>query len=296
MNSGGLMSYSINLLWVNLDPQDREANTAQNIFGDGLSTDKEDQFIDVTQKWRHLNPEAPVHLWFDSALVTQVALDKTRERFSEIGVKLRDVRQLPNLKGELKCAMHPGVPVYFRVDLLKELIGSHMAQKESEYAVFTDLDITPMDRATLFDARTKGHLEKYGYVYNAAGISNIENSFFIYKNSPFLKEHTSIFLKSVSDRISRLRPHFSQAGIHTRLLLTSSAIFNDLYELVYHREHKLIMKAADSHKCIDKPRKKVECPPSQFDFGGFSKEDHRSETAHFAGNRTYPFTAMAGAV
>jgi len=273
------MSYSINLLWVNLDPQDREANRAENIFGDGLSTDKQDHFFDAAKQWRHLNPEARVYLWFDSALVTQVALDNTRKRFREIGVELGDVRHLPNLKGELECAMHPGVPVYFRVDVLKELIGSYMAQEKNDYAVFTDLDVKPMDKATLFDEETKGHLETHGYVYNAAGISGIENSFFIYKNSPFIKEHTNTFLRNVSDRIKNPPDPYKLLDGVPDNMLTSNAVFHDLCDFLKRYEGKRDIK----------PRKQVECPESQFaPGGGFEKDDHRREMACFLMRKTFP--------
>jgi len=274
------MSYSINLLWVNLNPQDREANRAENIFGDGLSSNKQDEFIAATKKWRALNPNTPCYLWFDSALVTQTALEKTKAVFDEIDVKLRDVRTLPNLQGELLCAMHPGIPVYFRVDVLKEVIGSYLAEKESKYVVYTDLDVEPMDSASLFDEETKSHLEKHSYVYNKQGLRGIENSFFIFKSSEFLQTHKSKFLKIVSDRIKKLRVQ-AGPGIPSQYLLTSHAVFDDLVKFL----------EAQESTPESKPRKWVACPPSQFDFGGdFGKKDHRAEQASFHGRATFPYS------
>lgn len=156
--------FTLNFLWVNLNPQNRFKNEAQNIFNDGLNLDQNDSciwdpfklsiikqskkdfdeydlyswskikktFIYKLSKWADHNPKCTLNLWYDSSLVTVKAKKKTEKVLRKISesrdvtINLKDIRKLPNLTGELENSLHPGTQLYFRVDLLKVLIAHYM--------------------------------------------------------------------------------------------------------------------------------------------------------------------------
>lgn len=157
-------------------------------------------------KWADANPNAEINLWYDSALVTQKALENTLKMMTEISksrkvnLQLRDIRQLPNLKGKIENIFHPGTPVYYRVDLLKALIGDHILSSPNEnvkYCVVTDIDVEPMNSNQLFDQRTINYLSNPGYVFNRVGFcGNFENRFFIFnkENKELQKIHNEVVI------------------------------------------------------------------------------------------------------
>lgn len=100
-------SYSINLLWVNRLPQNRDTDEAEHIFGDGLSDETLNTFIDRLSTWRTLNPNADISLWFDSALVTETAYLNTRDILDEFKIRLRDIRSLTNIPELIQLSLHP---------------------------------------------------------------------------------------------------------------------------------------------------------------------------------------------
>jgi hypothetical protein len=75
--------YSLNFLWVNLNPQDRLSDRAENIFNDGLDLSENQEscskktFYCQLKKWNDLNPNTALYLWYDSALVTEKAYRNT---------------------------------------------------------------------------------------------------------------------------------------------------------------------------------------------------------------------------
>lgn len=178
--------YSLNFLWVNLNPQDRVADLAQNIFGEGLdilesghSILESEELVEEVKKtftyklvkWVELHERVEVNLWYDSALVTERAATNTfhmMERIAEsknVELKLRDIRTLSNIPPAIQKALHPGVNVYYRVDILKALIADFlMAESQRQFCVISDIDIAPIRPAALFDERTLHFLNLHGYI------------------------------------------------------------------------------------------------------------------------------------
>lgn len=241
--------YCLNFLWVNLNPQDRGKNEAQNIFGDGLnrfenaecikdshavrrleaielilqgnSALKQWQLIKKSftyrlSKWADKHPNVSINLWYDSALVTRKAKEKTEEMLQSIAqsrkvdLRLRDVRQIPTIQGEIALSLHPSTQLYFRIDYLKLLIADHMmtTQKESaRYCVVTDIDVAPMSSEELFDGRTEHFLLHNGYVFTI-GLGNFENSFFIFnKTKENLRQEHSKIIYWTKNLITDLRKY-----------------------------------------------------------------------------------------
>ncbi len=318
--------YSLNFLWVNLNPQDRIKDMAQNIFGDGLdcsenaecikdpkalrafegneeSLEKEDlenwkkikkSFAYRISRWADVNPGAQINLWYDSSLVTQKAQQKTFEMMKSISesrgvnLKLKDIRQLSNIGGEISSSLHPGTQVYYRVDLLKALIADHMISSEEspKYCVVSDIDVQPMPPQQLLDQRTVDYLSSNGYVFNRVDLmSNFENSFFIFnkENENLKKVHYETIIKRTATHITLLRKYPIGAVLRPDFILDAQYVFKQ-YPNFQRR-----MKELDDE--LGDPRKVVKCPKSQFNFGSnFSKSDFQAEEFRFIGDSHIPYT------
>jgi hypothetical protein len=212
--------YTLNFLWINLNPQDRRQDTALNIFGEGLDSSEnaeclkfpaqlarlassehllKGQELETWEKikksltykivgWAELNKGATINVWYDSALVTYKAKQNTSEMMRKISesrgvdLRLRDIRQLPTVKEEIANALHPGTSLFFRVDLLKAAITDKMVQEKAKYCVVSDFDVKPMPPQEIFDARTLEFLDpsRSGYVFNKKRLLGLENDFFIF--------------------------------------------------------------------------------------------------------------------
>ncbi len=319
--------YSLNFLWVNLNPQDRVTDTAKSIFGDGLDPSESADCIKHPQvlrsfeeneeslkkeslenwkkikksfayrisKWADVHPDAQINLWYDSALVTQQAQQKTFEMMRNISesrgvnLKLRDIRQLSNIGGEIGNSLHPGTQVYYRVDILKALIADHMiSSKESpKYCVVSDIDVQPMSPQQMLDQRTVDYLSSTGYVFNRVSLSdNFENSFFIFnkENKILKKTHYETIIKRTADNITSLRQFGIGISIRSDNVLDAQFVFKQ-YSNFRRRMNELL----DDE--LATPRKVVKCPRSQFNAGGyFSDSDYRAEIFRFIGSSNVPYT------
>lgn len=287
----GPHEYTLNFLWINLNPQDRVANIASTIFNEMR---QEEAFIERLSEWADRHPGAYMNLWYDSALVTEKARQNTLEKTNHLAtskgvdLKLRDIRYLPSVEGEIKNALHPGTPLYFRIDLLKTLIADHCIHPESDaptYCVFSDIDIEPMTPSQLFNERTLRYLSTAGYVFQRllhAPLS-FENSFFIFnKTKPdFHKIHREHTTDTISDMLSHGRHNPAGFKSTSHHLFGSQSIY-DLYKefLSQRKESK------------DPPRAVVRCPSSQFFNRRFTPDDHKSEKFRFVGDDTFPHVCL----
>ena len=318
--------YNLNFLWVNLNPQDRIKDTAHNIFGDGLnsfenevcikdpealrvfeenekSLEKEilenwkeikKSFSYRISKWADVNPGAEINLWYDSALVTRKAQLQTFKMMRNISksrgvdIKLRDIRQLSNISGEIENSLHPGTQVYFRVDLLKVLIADHMigCKDSPKYHVVSDIDVQPMPPQQIFDQRTVDYLSSNGYIFNRVSyMGSFENSFFIFnkENKNLKKVHYETIINQTTFNITSLRQLPRGAEIRPNYVLDSQFIFRQY--------HDFLRGMKDPYDELACPRKVVKCPNSQFNGGGdFSDSDYQTETFRFIGISNIPYT------
>lgn len=310
--------YVLIFLWVNLNPQNRIQNIAQNIFkdglnlyenadcinnietlsaleaqeqslqGDGLKTWKQikESFSYRIAKWADANPGTEIDVYLDTSLVTQQALQKTFEMMRSISlsrrvdIKLKDIRCLPNIDGEIGCSLHPGTPLYFRVDLMKTLITDYMLNSSNEkarYFIISDIDIAPMTSHQLFDQRTLNHLSSSGFVYHKTN-GSFENSFFIFdKMKKDLQEiHHRSMIEGIANYIKKLRREGFLRGIDSQFVYNHYDRFLTLMKVVHG------MKSNG---------KVVKSPASQFRTDTrFSSDDYRREIAFFIGDDNIPFT------
>lgn len=289
--------YTLNFFWINLNPQDREKNVAQNIFGEGLESPADSEFAKRLLSWASLHSDVTINLWHDSALVTQKAQQKTFDWIQEASkstganLRLRDIRQLPNLTGEVGLSFHPGTPVYHRVDLLKALIIDYMMGSEEEggrYCVVSDIDVEEMPCQKLFDEITKLRLRSHGYVLgqdpNFDGCSVWENQFFIFdREKKGLKDrHHRLIIEPVESRIAGNRKF--DLGTHLRPDYTLDSQF------VYH-QYPRFLNEMDGMYGENLPRKTVTAPWSRFQ-GTFwnRKTEVTSEQWRFFENSNVPYT------
>src|SRR5262245_12888502 len=90
-----------------------------------------------------------------------------------VNLRLRDIRSLTGCPREIVHSLHPGTPVYYRVDILKALIANHMMvspEETAKYCVVVDIDVESMPAQQIFDQRTLDYLSSYGYVFNRVGM------------------------------------------------------------------------------------------------------------------------------
>ncbi|MEC7839990.1 MAG: hypothetical protein VX777_08130 [Chlamydiota bacterium] len=299
--------YTLNFLWVNLNPQDRIKNIAQNIFGEGLNCyENAECLLNPTEiqnfdsetveeikktflfrliKCTETHPGVEINLWCDSTLVTLQAWKNTSEMIEKISksknvnIKLRDIRTLDNIDTELENVLHPGIPVYYRVDLLKVLIPDYMIWNDNEvkkYCVMSDIDVEPMDAKQIFDKRTKNYLSTHGYVFNRCGHENFENNFSIFnKQCDSLGSQLIMnVLNQASDDIKRLREFSRNHQLIPNDYLSSQKIYN--YHYVFFQKNE--------------PRKIVKSPKSQFGaFKNFPVKSHQNEMCRFIGKSDIPY-------
>jgi len=303
--------YNVNFLWVNLDPQDREKDCAENIFGNGLDLSENAESIENPNsksftsritKWARANPDTEVNLWYDSALVTEKAQKKTFKMMQDISqsqrvnLKLRDIRCLDITHLEIKNSLHPATPVYYRVDLLKVLISDYMMRgsKDSpKYCVVSDIDVEPMSSDQLFDERTLEFLSSSGYVFSRRGIiPGFENNFFIFnkekENLP--NTHYDSMVKGIIEQIEQIK--IDEKTIRERgrnitfcreYVLHSQSVFS-LYRDLFSKMEKVTDGDPKN------PRKVIKSPDSQFESADFSIEDHQKELFYWASDNNVPYT------
>lgn len=283
-------AYTLNFLWVNLNPQDRIQDAAQHIFGDGLDSSVNACFFDQISRWADLHPGAQMHLWYDSALVTRKAQQKAFAMTKSISVskgvdlRLKDIRQLPNIEGEIEHSLHPGTNVYYRVDILKALIVDHLMalEKSNRYSIVADLDIEPMLPQQIFDQRTLSFLGMYGYVFIHIGQNDFENGFFIFdkQKEGLQRVHNETIIQSIASIISAQR-HNNSSNALASPSLDAQSVYN-LY-----RHFHLSM----GERPPNLPRKVVIYSPSQFGLSkNFLPSDYRAETFRFIGDSPTPYT------
>ncbi len=324
--------YTLNFLWINLNPQDRIQNIAQNIFKDGqdlaenaeclkhpdrLRVDEKEEFfldsetlknwINVKKsftyrlsKWADIHPGTEMNLWYDSALVTEQAREKTSEILKGIScsrgvnLKLRDIRVLANLDklDEIQLSLHPGTPVYYRVDILKALIADHMiSPKELEgkkYCVVSDIDITPVNAEQMFNQRILNFLDDKGYVFQASERWGFENSFFIFNRDhrKLPRIHREMTIDAIESQIYSLRKYPLGKIFDSELILDSQCVFRK-----YNQFHKKMGETICSVTGFKiNPRIIVQSPKSQFIQANFLSSNFQAESFRFIGNSPIPYT------
>lgn len=178
--------YSINLMWVKNKP-----DGGLYVFPDnGI----EESLAKVVH-WAKKNPSEKVVVWYDGAMVVQKAVPNTYEVLSRIfpqfakQIIFNDLRVFPEIKENPKV-FSPKIPVYFRVDLLRVIAAYNIIKRAAEeglryYFVYSDIDVTSMNKDEIFDASTMMDLNKYGIVMAHGGYNqyNFENSFQIWSST-----------------------------------------------------------------------------------------------------------------
>jgi len=284
--------YVLNFLWINLDCQDREKNVAQSVFGLGINKEHETEFLGKVEVWANDHPGAKINLWIDTALVTENAVKQTflrlREMSSSSGVDLSlcDIRSLGKVRENMNRYFHPSIPVYFRVDLAKVLIADELMLHPDtfKYVVVSDIDIGSQPTQILFDTRTIGFLKEYGYVFNGCGVSDFENSFFIFETGreDLRLAHQHSLIDILEIKMRRVESHSLEAYFHNEYIFDSQFVYNG-----YREFRRPIEESALGMNRFSTPRKLIKTPLSQFDFGGVfrdNKRDHKNEIFRFWGS------------
>lgn len=257
--------YSINLLWINLNPQSEKLGTlSRYIFDDSIK----DKFLDSISKWRKLNPNITINLWCDSGLINKESFENTVELLKKYNVNFMDIRVIPDIPPFVLKTLHPIIPVYYRVDLSKILLTDYLTNpkyNKNRYIVYADIDVEPMGADKLFDYITLDNLEKYGYVFNIVDSVPFENSFFIFDS----KNKSAIINRNIVENLEKDFRDIYEGKKNNRFY-SSTTIYDEYYPPVLEEKGERTKE--------DKRRKPVKSPVSQFLFGiDLDYKDHRNE-------------------
>jgi hypothetical protein len=319
--------YTLNFLWVNLNPQDRVQDIAINIFKEGLDPSEnaeclknpatlhsfenaeqslgkkekatwekiKNSFTYRLSKWADVNPNTQINLWYDSALVTQKAQQNTFAMMRAISqsrgvnLQLRDIRHIPTIEGEIENSLHPGTHVFYRVDILKALIADHMISSPQETATYCV--VSDIDVKPMAPQQLFDH-RTLGYLSSSGYVFNKVGLGGDFENSFF------IFNREKKD-LQRI--HFKTIIQKTAATITSlrrypkGANFRPDFilgsQFVFYRYSQFRTEMNEEEYKDTLPRKVVTCPSSQFNLGGcFSKSDYQSETFRFIDDSNVPYT------
>lgn len=207
-----LSKYCINLMWINAE-KNKDSTFIAN--GKTESTFKTDIITPVIE-WAKANPEATINLWYDSAHTTENAIKKTNDSLKDqlekagvLNVKMRDVRDIPCVKNNPDIFTE-GIPIYFRVDLLKLIVLLHaIADENADSAIFSDLevgDLRPskdrMNKEELFTPEVRDGLNRIGLVTNKNDIRRENQFLYLYKN-PFILDAVRLSINTNFSRVMK---------------------------------------------------------------------------------------------
>ena len=178
--------YSINLMWIN-----RTLVHEQKFLSSAKSEEElNEKLLRPVIEWAVANPDARVHLWYDSVFATQEAVHATLQalqgqmkKSSVSNVTLSDIRSIGIVAANPDC-FSDQLPVYYRIDILKAILLVHAMENEgNDAAIFSDLevgDLRPgrmrMGKAELFSPAVMDGLRHHGLMLNEVA-SRIENQF-----------------------------------------------------------------------------------------------------------------------
>lgn len=321
--------YTINFLWINLNPQDRIKDSAEHIFKDGLDPSENADTINDTKqlqvleekeqtlpddeleswmkiktsyayrlaKWAEAHPGAQINLWYDSALVTEKARAKTTEMLKGISqsrgvnLRLRDLRRLPQCTGEIENIFHPGTPVYLRVDLLKVLIADQMLCRPS-------VDTAKYCVVTDIDVEPMTPQ----YMFDQRTVDYLSKNGYVFNRVGFNNFENSFFIfNKENDHIQKAQQQTIIRKIESRIAKLREYPINKGFRSEYILASQSVFNLYTPFreemgeegwggKRVMAPRKIVQCPRSQFFAHSFTKSDHQEETFRFIGDDNVPYT------
>lgn len=209
--------YTINLLWFN---EYKVGSEEARLFGKGATEEEKKadfaiRFIHPITEWAKKNPGTRIHIWYYGTNVPCEVVEKVKQQLVEAwGGSCKDApfiwRNLVTLinttrvvgtgnRSNAHKVFRHTLPLYFRIDLAKEMIINSVYKKyeEPKYVVVTDLSIGAMERVHLFDKKTVGYLDKLGVVITQGGEHGYENGFLMYdRMHPMMDSHRIVMVEN----------------------------------------------------------------------------------------------------
>lgn len=185
------LSYSINLMWIN-----SKADQAGRFVCAGQTNQGMQVTFNQLRKWSIANPDAIVNFWYDSSLTNPQAIQNMQDELMYLSletggeIKLRDIREIPFIQNNSDL-FQSTLPVYFRIDYLKLIIGLYLMEDEGQDSVvYTDLSIGAnvekvLNKAELYSPKILANLRKWGML-TGRDTWKPENQFFQFLNTPEL--------------------------------------------------------------------------------------------------------------
>lgn len=183
-------SYSLNLMWINkaINPENKY------IFPEVERNGK--QIITQVRQWAELNPDVKLHFWYDSNFTTPEQIHNTEaiinmlEEYNKsinrrnAKIVLKDLREFFNTFTGNKLIFSSGIPLYFRLDLLRLMVSLDEVRhcQQSCYSFYSDVDVTPTNLESLMTEATKVNLSEIGLAFKSDIGGHFENSFHVLSN------------------------------------------------------------------------------------------------------------------
>lgn len=197
-------NYNINLMWIN-----KKLDSDQEYFCSTTKTEDlymKDCVNPIAYWLKKLPKNASLNVWYDSKMSDKKLIERIKkdlmftpdgslEAIEDTRLSFLDLRTLPDVENNSDIFSEK-IPVYFRADLLRAIVGDYMAREFPEqYTVYADFNIPALDEENLFDKETTANLKNFGFVMaenRAFDFENrYENAFFILdpKNASLMKAH-----------------------------------------------------------------------------------------------------------
>lgn len=153
-----LPSYSINLMWVNKD-----STRLEHIVPSSQLDILREASTGWRNKWANSGKNVSLNFWYDGNLVVEDQIEDTKTFLGDLW-NMRDVRKIPFVENNSDI-FKTDIPVYFRADLLRWVVGKHLLEEEKvDFFIYSDLNVQPEDHAYLFSETTQYFLDEYGFV------------------------------------------------------------------------------------------------------------------------------------
>ena len=130
--------HTINYLWIN-----KEDSFVKNPYICREAHEDINVFYGAAFQWIQKDPFADINIWYDSQYATRYAYWNTKLFLKRVGldnqIHIRDIQDIPTIK-ENKDITSSDIPVYYRADLIRNMILLHELERNIDYAIYIDLD------------------------------------------------------------------------------------------------------------------------------------------------------------
>lgn len=209
----------IHLMWINNQP----LKEIEYVF----PKEKTSEISSAVKGWAEINQDLTTEIvfWYDSLTVSAEAANNTKEKImNDVGChllerfSLRDIRSLETVK-ETSTLFELDVPVYFRADLVRMLIGYEALTNIElpfycQTYCYSDLNVTPEPKSYILSEKTEKVLEVFSIAFLHSHALRMENKFILMRYHPkLMKAIKDVFITCLKVRFGEYRSALMQARV-----------------------------------------------------------------------------------